>query len=178
LTGAESVTGEPPKDLSGFRYEVDTDGVFRPLSAQERIDKIARSQVASVSEIRAQIEGEDRRHVEAQAERVFQERYSELMELHGIVDDFVPATPAYVVDAVREAEEEFARDYPDAVPVSAHRANPAVIEPMIAQGVDMRWLEVDGDGNQARRGAVNPTPWSAVGDESAPQQILRGYRSR
>jgi hypothetical protein len=105
----------PPADLSGYRFEVDTEGRFRSLTAQERIDKIAAQQDMTVSEIKAQIEGEHQRHVDMNAERAFQQRYSELMELHGIVDDYVPATPAYVVDAVREAEEEFAKDYPNAV---------------------------------------------------------------
>jgi hypothetical protein len=99
------------------------------LTAQERIDKIAAQQDMTVSEIKAQIEGEHQRHVDMNAERAFQQRYSELMELHGIVDDYVPATPAYVVDAVREAEEEFANDHPNAVllpePVEEPVAEPA-----------------------------------------------------
>jgi primosomal protein N'' len=127
LTGVDQEA--PPADLSGYRFEVDTEGRFRSLTAQERIDKIAAQQDMTVSEIKAQIEGEHRRHVDMNAERAFQQRYSELMELHGIVDDYMPATPAYVVDAVREAEEEFAKDYPNAVlvpePVEEPVAEPA-----------------------------------------------------
>jgi hypothetical protein len=127
LTGAE--TGEPPADLSGYRYEVDVDSPYRRLRPDERIEKITASTEATVSEIKAQIDGEYQRHVDMSAERAFQQRYSELMDLHGIVDDYVPATPAYVVDAVREAEDQFAKDYPNAVllpePVEEPVAEPA-----------------------------------------------------
>jgi hypothetical protein len=54
------------------------------------------------------------------------------------------------------------------------RANPTVIEPFIAYGVEQGWLDVDG--NQVRRGAVNPIPMTAVGDERSPAWggLLRG----
>jgi hypothetical protein len=130
LTGA--VTETPPADLSGYSFEVDVESGYRRLTPQERIDRITASSQATVSEIKAQIEGEYQRRVERDAERAFQKRYSELMELHGIVDDFVPRTPAHVVDAVREAEEEFARDYPNAALVYPEPVPEPVAEPVEA----------------------------------------------
>jgi hypothetical protein len=81
-----------PKRRSRYRYEVDVDSPYRRLRPDERIEKITASTEATVSEIKAQIDGEYQRHVDMSAERAFQQRYSELMDLHGIVDDYVPAT--------------------------------------------------------------------------------------
>jgi hypothetical protein len=130
LTGAE--TGEPPADLSGYRYEVDVVSPYRQLRPDERIEKITASTEATVSEIKAQIEGEYQRNVESAAERAFQERYQELLDAHGVVEDY-SAYPRRVLpfeaDAVREAEEQFAKDYPNAVllpePVEEPVAEPA-----------------------------------------------------
>jgi hypothetical protein len=95
LTGVDQES--PPADLSGFTYSAGSD--------------------MTVTEIQAKAVADERRYVNAEAQRAFQKRYQELLDAHGIVEDLSDLdrwVPPHVEDAVREAEERFRSEYPNA----------------------------------------------------------------
>jgi hypothetical protein len=109
LTGVDQES--PPADLSGFTYDGGAG--------------------MTVSEVQAKAAADEQRYVDAEAQRAFAKRYDELLQLHGIVEDLSHLdgwVPAHVEDAVREAEERFARDYPDAELVQPDPATEPVEE--------------------------------------------------
>jgi hypothetical protein len=99
LTGVDQES--PPADLSGFTYS----GGARMTVTETIAEEAAKKQ----------------RYIERSAEDAYAERYQELLDAHGITEDLSHLdrwVPPYVEDAVRAAEEQFAKDYPNAMPVA------------------------------------------------------------
>jgi hypothetical protein len=97
LTGADQES--PPADLSGFTYSGGAG--------------------MTVTEIKAQIAALEQRAINRGAEDAYNHRYEQLMAQHGIVEDLSHLdnwVPPHEEEAIRAAEEQFWKDYPDAVP--------------------------------------------------------------
>ena len=112
LTGVDQES--PPADLSGFTYSGGSG--------------------MTVTEIKDQIAAEEHRHIERSADDAYAKRYGQLMEQHGTTEDLSYLdrwVPPHVEDAVRAAEEQFAKDYPNAMPVAGPVEEPAA-EPVEA----------------------------------------------
>jgi hypothetical protein len=127
LKAEKRYLAEGHEDLSGFRYEQPIQDSGRPGTV-DRVTKLEQSQVLTVSEIKAQIQAEEQRSVESEAQQAFWKRYQELMAVHGIEEDFSHLdnwVPAEIEAAIAEAEAQFAKDYPDAVPVTEQTPEPA-----------------------------------------------------
>jgi hypothetical protein len=106
LTGVDQES--PPADLSGFTYSGGSG--------------------MTVSEVQAKAVADEQRVEDAQYEGAYAERYQELLDAHGITEDLSYLdrwVPPHVEDAVRAAEEQFAKDYPNAMPVAGPVEEPA-----------------------------------------------------
>jgi hypothetical protein len=111
LTGVDQES--PPADLSGFTYS---------------------GARMTVTETIAEEAAKEQRYIERSAEDAYNHRYEQLMEQHGITEDLSYLdrwVPPHVEDAVRAAEEQFAKDYPNAMPV-AGPVEEAAAEPVEA----------------------------------------------
>jgi hypothetical protein len=109
LTGVDQES--PPADLSGFTYS----------GAQ-----------MTVTETIAEEAAKEQRAINRGAEDAYNHRYEQLMEQHGITEDLSYLdrwVPPYVEDAVRAAEEQFAKDYLNATPVAGPVEEPQAPEP-------------------------------------------------
>jgi hypothetical protein len=74
------------------------------------------------------------RDIERSADDAYAKRYGQLLDAHGITEDLSYLdrwVPPHVEDAVWAAEEQFAKDYPNATPVAGPVEEPAA-EPVEA----------------------------------------------